>query len=117
MPEEGAGLGAGAADEEELKAEKPPKPAGGLVVLFCAGGDLGFESKKLPPPPNRPDAGPGGGDFLAEKRSRPEKGEGVGFALGAGCVKDRLLKASFMPPNDDCWGDVCEGDDMPPNDS
>jgi hypothetical protein len=45
-----------------------------------------------------------GGDLVLEKLSRPEKGEG----LGAGAaLKDRLLKASFMPPKADCCGDVC----------
>jgi hypothetical protein len=121
MPEEGAGLYAGAGAGEVME-EKPPKPlksVGGLVALFCAAGDLGFESKKFPPPPNKSEEA-GGGDFLAEKRSRPEKGEGVGFGLAAGCVKERLLKASFMPPKDDCEGDFCEacvGDDRPPNES
>lgn len=93
----------GAGDE---KAEKSPSPPDGLVVRFCAGvwyvgGDLGLESKKLPPPPNIFEDDVVGGDFVLEKLSRPEKGEG----LGAGCaawLNDRPLKASFNPPNADC---------------
>jgi hypothetical protein len=45
-----------------------------------------------------------GGDFALEKLSSPEKGEG--FGAGA-ALKERLLKASFMPPKADCWGEVC----------
>jgi len=100
MPEEEAGF-AGAGDE---KAEKLPK---GLVVRFCvwvwvAGGDLGVESKKLPPPPKRLEEA--GGDLVLEKVSRPAKGEGFG-AGGAAWLKERPLKASFRPPKPDCCGD------------
>ena len=56
-----------------------------------------------------------GGDFVLEKLSRPENGDG----LGAGAaLKERLLNASFMPPKDDCWGEVCAGGEaIPPNES
>jgi hypothetical protein len=112
MPDEGAGFeGAGV-----LKAEKLLMPAEGLVVRFWTGDDLGLESKKLPPPPNMfEDEDVEAGDFVLEKASRPEKGEG----LGAGAaLKERLLKASFMPPKADWVGDVCDwGDARPPNDS
>ena len=58
-----------------------------------------MELKKLPPPPNMLDDEVLGGDFALEKLSRPENGEG----LGAGAaLKERLLKASFIPPNADC---------------
>lgn len=109
MPEdEAAGLdGAGVLNEEKLA-----RPLEGLVVRFWTGGDLGFASKKLPPPPNMLDEDVEGGDFALEKASRPEKGDG----LGAGAaLKDRLPKASFIPPNADCVGDVCDA--RPPNDS
>jgi hypothetical protein len=94
LEDEAAGLdGAGV-----LKEEKLPRPLEGLVVRFWTGGDLGFESKKLPPPPNMLDEDVEAGDFVLEKASSPEKGEG----LGAGAaLKERLLKASFMPPKAD----------------
>ena len=98
--DEGVDL-AGAGD---VKEEKSPIPLGGLVVrawVCMYGGDLGLESKKLPPPPNMFDDEVVGGDFALEKLSRPEKGEG--FAAGcAAWPNDRLLKASFIPPNPDC---------------
>lgn len=102
-------LVAGAADfdgaAEDAKASKPLRPPAGLMVRSwdcCAGGDCGFEAKKLPPPPNMLDEEVVGGDF-ALKLSRPEKGEG----LGAGAAeKERLLKASLMPPREDCCGDA-----------
>lgn len=104
IPEvEAAGLD-GAGDE---KAPKSPRPPDGLIVRFCAwacGGDFGLESKKLPPPPNMFEEDVVGGDFALEKLSRPENGDG--FGAGA-ALKERLLKASFIPPNDDCCGDVC----------
>jgi hypothetical protein len=101
MPEEAAGGFEGA---EVLNAEKLLMPTEGLVVRFWTGGDLGLESKKLPPPPNMFEDVEAG-DFVLEKASRPEKGE----ALGAGAaLKERLLKASFMPPKADCVGDVCD---------
>jgi len=85
------------------------------VVRFWTGGDMGFESKKLPPPPNMLDEDVDAGDFVLEKASRPEKGEGLGAGAG---LKLRLPKASFMPPKADCVGDVCDwGDARPPNDS
>ena len=67
---------------------------------------MGLESKKLPPPPNMfKDEDVEVGDLVLEKASRPEKGEG----LGAGAaLKERLLKASFMPPKADWVGDVCD---------
>lgn len=100
MLEEAAGL----EDAGVLKEEKLPRPLEGLVVRFWTGGDLGFESKKLPPPPNMFEEVEAG-DFVLEKASSPEKGEG----LGAGAaLKERLLKASFMPPKADCVGDVCD---------
>lgn len=40
-----------------------------------------------------------GGDLELEKLSRPENGDG--FGAGA-ALKERLLKASFIPPNADC---------------
>lgn len=101
MPEEAAGGFEGA---EVLNAEKLLMPTEGLVVRFWTGDDLGLESKKLPPPPNMFEDVEAG-DFVLEKASRPEKGE----ALGAGAaLKERLLKASFMPPKADCVGDVCD---------
>lgn len=101
IPEEGGGL----EGAEELKDENPASPLEGLVVRLCTGGDLGFESKKFPPPPNMLDEDVEGGDFALENESSPEKGEG----LGAGAVlNERLLKASFMPPKADCVGDVCD---------
>lgn len=108
IPEvEAAGL-VGAGDE---KAPKSPKPPDGLIVRFCTcdcGGDFGLESKKLPPPPNMFEDDVVGGDFALEKLSRPENGEGFGAGAGAGAApKERLLKASFIPPKDDCCGDVC----------
>ncbi len=72
------------------------------IVRFCAwacGGDFGLESKKLPPPPNIFDEDVAGGDFVLEKLSRPENGDG--FGAGA-ALKERLPKASFMPPKADC---------------
>lgn len=116
MPEDDA---AGLEGAGVLKEEKLARPAEGLVVRFWTGGDLGFASKKLPPPPNMfedVDAG----DFVLEKASSPEKGEGLGAGAG---LKLRLLKASFMPlkasfmpPKADCVGDVCDcGDASPPN--
>lgn len=100
-----------------LKEEKLLRPAEGLAVRFWTGGDLGFESKKLPPPPNMVDEDVEAGDFVLEKASRPEKGEGEGLGAGA-ALKERLLKASFMPPKADCVGEVCDwGDARPPNDS
>lgn len=66
------------ADEND---EKSPKPLDALGALLCAcvwviGGDLGVESKKLPPPPNMLD------DvevvaFGLEKLSSPENGDGL----------------------------------------
>lgn len=113
MPEAGA---AGFDGAVEANAEKLPKPLEGLVVRFAAcaaGGDLGLESKKLPPPPNMFDVDVVGGDLALEKLSRPEKGEG----LGAGAaLKERLLKASFIPPKADGGGDVCAWA-SPPKDS
>jgi hypothetical protein len=91
----------GAGDEKE---EKSLRPLEGLVVRFCAcvyAGALGLESKKLPPPPNMFDEDVVGGDFVLVKLSSPENGDG----LGAGCaawLNDKLLKASFIPPKDDC---------------
>jgi hypothetical protein len=88
----------------ELNEEKSLMPLEGLMVRFCAcpyaGGDFG-ESKKLPPPPNMLDEDVVGGDFALEKLSRPEKGVGFG-ACGAAWLKERLLKASFIPPKFDC---------------
>lgn len=106
-------LGAGAVGldgaAEDVKASKLPRPAAGLMVRIwdcCAGGDCGLEAKKLPPPPNMlEEEDIVGGDFALEKLSRPEKGEG--FGAGA-AEKDRLLKASFMPPKEDCCGEVCD---------
>jgi len=100
-----------------LKEEKLPRPLEGLVVRFWTGGDLGFESKKLPPPPNMFDEDVVGGDLVAEKLSSPANGDG----LDAGCaawLKERLLKASLSPPKLDCCGEVCAwGDARPPKDS
>lgn len=45
-------------------------------------GVFGFESKKLPPPPNMFEEDVVGGDLALEKLSIPEKGDG----LGAGCA-------------------------------
>jgi hypothetical protein len=97
--DEAAGLD-GAGDENEEKSERP---LDGLVVRFCAWYVVafGFESKKLPPPPNMFEEDVVGGDLAVEKLSRPENGDG----LGAGCApwpNDKLLNASFMPPNCDC---------------
>lgn len=115
MPEEEEGAGLEGA--EVLNEEKFARPEEGLVVRFWTGGDLGFESKKLPPPPNMLDEAVDAGDFALEKASRPANGEGLGAAAGAG-LKLRLPNASFMPPNADCVGDVCDcGDARPPNDS
>jgi hypothetical protein len=77
IPEdEAAGLdGAG-----DVKEENPARPLDGLVVRFWTGGDFGFESKKLPPPPNMLDEDDEEGDLVLEKASSPEKGEG--FAAG-----------------------------------
>lgn len=83
-----------------LNEEKELRPAEGLVVRFWTGGDLGFESKKLPPPPNMLEEDVEAGDFVLEKASRPEKGEGLVAGAGA-ALKERLLKASFMPPKPD----------------
>ena len=101
-PEDDAAGLDGAGEENE---EKSPRPLEGLVVWFCAcvydGAALGLESKKLPPPPNMLDVDVVGGDFVLVKLSSPENGDG----LGAGCaawLKDKLLKASFIPPKDDC---------------
>jgi hypothetical protein len=62
-------------------------------------------SKKLPPPPNMFEDVEFAG-FGLEKLSRPEKGEGLAWG-GAGAPNDRLLKASFIPPNPLCWSDCC----------
>lgn len=96
----------GVGEEKALKLLAPPA---GLMVRLCG---AGFESKKLPPPPNMlEEDDDAGGDFLLEKLSRPENGEG----LGAGAaLKDKLLNASFIPPNDDCCGDACAWDDTSP---
>ena len=90
----------GAGEENALKSANP---AEGLMVRLCGWfWGAGLELKKLPPPPNMFDEDVVGGDFALEKLSRPENGEG----LGAGAaLKDRLLKASFMPPKADCWGE------------
>ena len=99
MPDAGA---EGFDDAGDVKAAKFPKPLEGLAVRFCAwasGGDVGLESKKLPPPPNMFDEDVVGGDFALEKLSSPENGEG----LGAGAaLNERLLKASVIPLNADC---------------
>lgn len=106
---------AGFAAAGVLKEEKLPSPADGLVVRFWTGGLLGLASKKLPPPPNMEDVEVEAGDLALEKASRPEKGEG--FGAGA-ALKERLPKASFMPPKADWVGEVCDcGDARPPNDS
>jgi hypothetical protein len=90
----------GAGEEKALKSAKPPE---GLMVRLCGCCGAGLELKKLPPPPNMLDDDVVGGDFALEKLSRPENGEG----LGAGAaLKERLLKASFMPPKADCCGDA-----------
>jgi hypothetical protein len=104
-PDEDAAGWDGAGDENEEKSERPLE---GLVVRFCCAyeGALGLESKKLPPPPNMFDEDVVGGDFVLEKLSSPENGEG----FAAGCeawLNDKLLKASFIPPKDDCCGDIC----------
>jgi hypothetical protein len=90
----------GAGEENALKSANP---AEGLMVRLCGWFcGAGLELKKLPPPPNMFDEDAVGGDFALEKLSRPENGEG----LGAGAaLKDRLLKASFIPPKADCWGE------------
>lgn len=98
MPD-GAGAAGfdGAGDEKALKSARPLE---GLVVLFCCWVcGVGFELKKLPPPPNMPEEDVDGGDFALEKLSSPANGDG--FGAGA-ALKDRLLNASFIPPNDDC---------------
>lgn len=90
--EEAAGLAAGA----EEKEEKSPKP---LDEDCLGGGDFGVESKKLPPPPNMLDDD-AGGDLELEKLSSPANGEALGCW---GCaLKERPLKASFIPPKLDC---------------
>lgn len=114
---DGAGLDV---DAGEVNDEKSLIALGGLVVRFWAcvyGGDFGFASKKLPPPPNMLDEEVVGGDFVLEKLSSPEKGEG--FAAGwAAWLNDKLLKASFRPPKPDCCGDAWPcGDARPPKDS
>ena len=103
----------GAGEEKALKSAIPPD---GLIVRLCDWvWGAGLESKKLPPPPNMLEEEVEGGAFALEKLSRPEKGEGL--AAGAG-LKDKLLKASFMPPKADCWGDCWPwGDASPPNES
>ena len=53
----------------------------------------------MPPPPNMVDDDVVGGDLVLEKLSRPENGDG--FGAGA-ALKERLLNASFIPPNVDC---------------
>jgi hypothetical protein len=110
IPEAAGAAGLDGAGEEN--ALKLPTPPAGLMVRLCG---AGFESKKLPPPPNMLDEEDAGGDFVPEKLSRPENGEG----LGAGAaLKDKLLNASFKPPNDDCWGDACACvDTSPPKES
>lgn len=40
-----------------------------------------------------------GGDLALEKLSRPENGEGLGTGAA---LNERLLNASFIPPNADC---------------
>lgn len=104
MPDEATGGFEGAG---VLNAEKLLRPAEGLVVRFWTGGDFGLESKKLPPPPNMLEEDVEAGDFVLEKASRPEKGEGLGAGAGA-ALKERLPKASFMPPKADCVGEVCD---------
>jgi hypothetical protein len=100
-PEEDA---AGLEGSGDVKDEKSPRPLGGLVVRTCAceyGGDFGFESKKLPPPPNMFEEDVVGGDFALVKLSRPENGDG----LTTGCaawLNDMPPNASFMPPKADC---------------
>lgn len=84
------GAGCAGAEEKAEKSLRPPDDG------FWTGGDLGFESKKLPPPPNMFDE-VDGGDFVLVKLSRPENGEGLA-AGAAACPKDRLLNASFKPP-------------------
>jgi hypothetical protein len=89
----------------DAKDEKLPMPLDDAGVWYV-GGDFGAESKKLPPPPNMFEDDVVGGDFVLEKLSRPEKGEG----FGAGCaawVKERPPKASVIPPKADCWGEAC----------
>lgn len=98
--DDAAGLD-GAGEEKE---EKSPRPAEGLIVRFWAGA-FGFESKKLPPPPNMLEVDVVVGDLVLEKLSRPEKGDGFGGACAV-WLNDRLLKASFIPPKLDCWGDA-----------
>jgi len=113
IPDMDVAAGLDGAGEE--KAPKSPRPLDGLMVRCDWLGAAGLESKKLPPPPNILDDDVAGGDFVLEKLSRPENGEG----LGAGAaLNERLLNASFIPPKDDCCGDVCAcGDDIPPNES
>ena len=116
IPEEDAAGLEGAGD---VKDEKSPRPLDGLIVRFCAwyAGAFGFESKKFPPPPNMFDDDVVGGDFVLEKLSRPENGDGFDGACAV-WLNDKLLKASFIPPKPGCWGDVCPcGDASPPNDS
>ncbi len=104
IPEAGA---AGFDGADAVKPPKSPRPPDELILLCCAwacGCGFGLASKKFPPPPNIFDDDVVAGDFVLEKLSRPENGDG--FGAGA-ALKERLLKASFMPPNADCCGDVC----------
>ena len=107
MPDAAGAVGLDGAGDE--KPPKFPSPLEGLMVRLCDCCEAAFESKKLPPPPNMFEEEDVGGDFALEKLSSPENGDG----LGAGAaLKDRLPKASFIPPKADCWGEA-----GPPKDS
>ena len=92
---------------EENAPKSPPKDSFLGAEIGCDGGDVGFGgaagfvSKKDPPLSDDFEAG--GCRVWPVGEVRFENGDGLVCACCAGGLKERELKASFMPPND------CEG--------
>ena len=101
----------GAAALGEAAVKKSPKPLLDENVLLGCGGGAGCdaaagagESKKPPPEPKADVVVVCGAAGLGlETVVRPAKGEAFG-AAAVGEPKERLLKASLEPPNEDCAG-------------